>query len=212
MLGTPKGHLHFPSNLSGSGVEPPPPSGEDLAAQTDLQRRRWLWGPAGAGGGLGRGSVRSLWRMAGGLPGVSGSFGQVREAAAGGISAATGQVTSDGSGGEGWRGSRKQLNKYRFASFLSAQHMVRACLIRGKLRQARVLNTTHFSVRSFASFFIHCITFPTDATFKSRDQFMGDASSSNKNPPAGFSLLTDTKALHSCLEKYQTALSFSKFL
>lgn len=62
---------------------------------------------------------------------------------------ATGQVTSGGERREGWRGSRKQLNKYRFASFLCAQRLVRACLIHGKLRQARVLNTTHFSVLLF---------------------------------------------------------------
>lgn len=34
------------------------------------------------------------------------------------------------------------LSKYRFASFLCAQHMVQPCLTHSKLRQARVLDTT----------------------------------------------------------------------
>lgn len=62
---------------------------------------------------------------------------------------ATGQITSDGERREGWRGSQKQLNKYRFASFLSAQRTVRACPMHGELRQAQVLHTTHFSVPLF---------------------------------------------------------------
>lgn len=69
--------------------------------------------------------------------------------AAGGISVATGQVTSGGERRGGLERLPEQLNKYRFASFLSAQRMVRACLILGKLRQARVLNTAHFSVLLF---------------------------------------------------------------
>lgn len=87
--------------------------------------------------------------MAGGLPGLRGLLQAGEGGAAGGISVATGQVTSGGERRGGLERLPEQLNKYRFASFLSAQRMVRACLILGKLRQARVLNTAHFSVLLF---------------------------------------------------------------
>lgn len=124
-------------------------------------------GSAGSGGRGGAGvcaePLENGWGPAGALRAASGRPGRQQQEASLWPQV---RLPQTGSGGEGWRGSQKQLYKYRFASFLSAQRMVRACLMHGELRQARDLHTTHFSVRSFASFFIHCITFPTDSTFK----------------------------------------------
>lgn len=188
--------------------------GMTLAAQTDLQRR-WVLGDQRArAAGVGRGSGWSLWRMAGDLPGAlraaSGSSGRQQQQEA--FLWPPVRLPQTGSKGEGWRGSQKQLNKYRFASFLSAQRMVWACLIHGKLRQARVLNTTHFSVPLFCFILLSTVLLflPT--------QLLNQETSSRvvlhppiKNISAVFGLLTDTKALHSCLEKYQTASSFLKY-
>lgn len=99
--------------------------------------------------GVGRGSVEPLengWGPAGALRAASGRPGRQQQEASLWPQV---RLPQTGSGGEGWRGSQKQLNKYRFASFLSAQRTVRACLMHGELRQARVLHTTHFSVPLF---------------------------------------------------------------